>query len=247
MAGAGSRDRTATNPITRVFHSWDIDVPSLQPPGTCNTQPGHTPQHCLGPWPWHGWRVAITRGQAFLEGSNHPLPQFPFLVLACLTSRGYSQHQLGVAHPLTPTTTPCHRFCSHPRARHHRGHWERLLCPGHASLTSPGPAPIPGLMMDKPAPPGAPSQGALEKQPRPGTRPVGMDGSELGAHACDHPPVCERTPAHRWMFLHTRAFPAAHALVHASVSTHSHTHTCSHTQAHKYVCVAWLQCTLSAP
>lgn len=95
MAGAGSGDQTATTPTARAKGSWDMDVPSLQPlflaqpPGTCNPQPGHTLQPCLGPWPWHSWRVLITPSQTFPEVLNHSLPQFPFLVLTCFTSRGY--------------------------------------------------------------------------------------------------------------------------------------------------------------
>lgn len=178
---------------------------------------------------------------ARLEGAGHQESSLPGSVQPLLASVSLPSFDLlykqgispapakGVAHSLTTTTTLCHESYSRPRSRRRRGHWERLLWPGHASLPSPGPAPAPGLMMDKPAPPGVPSQGALEKQPRPGVRPAGMDGSELGAHARDHPPVCEHAHAHGWMFLHTCAFfPAAHALVHASGSTHGHTYTHTH-------------------
>lgn len=80
MAGAGSGDQTATTPTARAKGSWDMDVPSLQPlflaqpPGTCNPQPGHTLQPCLGPWPWHSWRVLITPSQTFPEVLNLSFP-----------------------------------------------------------------------------------------------------------------------------------------------------------------------------
>lgn len=220
MAGAGSRDRTATSPIDRACHSWDMDVPSLQPlflaqpPGTCNTLPGHAPQHCLGPWPRHGCRVLITRSQACPELSNHSLPQFPFLVLTCFTSRGYPQHQLrggtSPSPPPPPHTLPWVLQCSSatkgPSAPRALG---AIALARTCLAAQPWPCSSPRFNDGRTCPPGVPSQGALEKQPRPGMRPVGMDGSELGACACDHPPVCKHARAHRWMFSHTRAFPCS--------------------------------------
>lgn len=160
-----------------------------------------------------------------------------------------------------PTASP-----SCPRARRCHGHRERLLWPGCASLPGPGPAPAPGLIMDKSPTPGVPLQGALKKQAGPGTRPAGMDGTELGAHACDCPPVCKHTCAHTWVLLHAKS----HAHIYASASTHDHAHACTqmimqthscsgtHTLTHMFTCTdthihtwpsspAQLQCLLSAP
>lgn len=162
------------------------------------------------------------------------------------------KHQLraGDTRPLRHHHVPRHG--SHyvpppPRARWGRGHWEKLLWPGHASLPGPGPTPAPGLMMDKP-PLESHRRGALEKQAEPGTRPAGMDGTKLGAHACDYPPVCEYTCAHGWMFLHADAFPCrvTHTRMHlraqmimhthdrANTFVFGHTHAHSHTRVHMH-------------
>lgn len=165
-----------------------------------------------------------------------------------------------------------------PKARQPRGCWEQLLWPGCASLPGPGPTPAPGLMMDKlpphPGPTASLRRGALEKQAGPGARPAGTDGTELGAHACDRPPVCEHACAHGWVFSHacalpgrltgTRMHPCARVITHrwahawsrkhARVQAHgcTLTHKCSHARTHTYSHTgshspARLQCPLPAP
>lgn len=67
-----------------------------------------------------------------------------------------------------PVPVRGHRRC--------RGHRERSLWPGHTSLHRPGPAPAPGLMMDKPPPPRPHRGGHFGNQAEPGTGPAG-DGS----------------------------------------------------------------------
>lgn len=60
-----------------------------------------------------------------------------------------------------------------------------------------------------------------------------MDGSELGAHACDHPPVCEHAHANGWMFLHTCAFPCS-SCTRACICEHTRSYTHIHTRVHTH-------------
>lgn len=89
-----------------------------------------------------------------------------------------------------PVPVRGHRRC--------RGHREQSLWPGHTSLHSPGPAPAPGLMMDKPPPSPTPSWGALWQPSRawngasrgwirPPARPRGLQsGSTRGPPCTQH-------------------------------------------------------------
>lgn len=98
--------------------------------------------------------------------------------LDLLCRRGGPQHQLraGDAHPPAITACPKTGPTVSPRCHRRRGHRERLLWPGRASLPGPGLAPAPGLMMDKPNP-RSPIAGGTRK-----TSQAGHEASGNGWH-----------------------------------------------------------------
>lgn len=199
-------------------------------------------QHCPGLWPWHKLQGTHHHKSSLPRRVQPPPASVSLLALTHFTGGG-SPLGAGDTHPLHHHPVPTH--CNTPPPRKGPlalGALGAIALARMRLAAQPWPRSSPWFNDGQTTPQEFHRRGALEKQAGPGTGPVRMGGSELGAHACDHTTVCEHACAHTWMCLHARAYPAvSHA--HMYLQAYLIMHTCVHAWSCKHIHVLAHACT----